>query len=68
MLEVVSHRSDNEECRALSKKVYGRIMNTVNRKINVLTLSELVDFMYKLVKLGHKEFEFMKEVERIIIE
>ena len=52
----------------VSRKIYTKIMNVVYKKLDVLSLEQIIDFMYKLVKLNYKEFEFMKEVERIIIE
>jgi predicted nucleotidyltransferase len=52
----------------LSRKIGTKIIATVKRKLTRLDLEEIVNFMYKLVKLNYKDFEFMKDVERVIIE
>lgn len=50
------------------KKIEGRIINIARKKVYKLSLEQIINFMYKLVKLNKKEFEFMKEVQRAIIE
>jgi hypothetical protein len=38
----------------LSRKIYTKIMNIAYKKLNLLSLEQIIDFMYKLVKLNHK--------------
>jgi hypothetical protein len=68
VLGAISVGSQDEELNRLSRKIYTKILETTSKKLNLLTLEQIVEFMYKLVKQNHKEFQFMKDVEAIIVE
>ena len=46
----------------IHKKIENRIISIARKKIHILSIEQIVNFMYKLVKLNKKDFEFMKEV------
>lgn len=52
----------------LVKKINNRIIEIFRKKLNFLSLESLIDFVYKMVKLNHKNFDVMKQVEKILIE
>jgi hypothetical protein len=67
---LVEHLYEGDGYKELkvARKVYNRIVESVRRKIDVLSIEQLANFVYVLVKSGKKEFELMKAVENVIIE
>ena len=63
----VMHQQDPEH-HVEMKKIYSKIVRTVKDKAEKLPVEEMVDLVYKLAKMNKKEYELMKEVEKVIVE